>query len=154
MLHNIFVYLSMDFFELNNKVQSFVKSLPRTIDKIANDNASFAIKAVQNQLLDGETPQDTAITPSYSSDFYAKYKNTLNSRPTMGIPDLRVTGGYYAGIKLIGKYPKYELIGTNEKTPMLHEKYGDNLGLNKLNQQSFINKNMLDLQSEFKRAIQ
>ena len=152
MLHNIFVSLNMDLLELNDRVQKFISSLPSAIDKIVDKNSDFAIKAVQNQLLDGETPEDTPITPDYSSPFYARFKNTINPRPTIGVPDLRLTGGYHAGIHLIGRYPNHEFVGKNEKTPMLHSKYGDNLGLNKLNQESFINKNMLDLQRAFIKA--
>ena len=138
--------------ELYARLQSITNNLPRILDEIVMDNAPLAIKLNQNQLIDGEMPDDKAISPEYRSVPYARFKNQRNSRPTLGVPDLNLTGANYAGIKLRGSNLKYELYNTNNKAPSLIKKYGDYMGHNKDSRTTFTNANDLKFLMYVKNA--
>lgn len=62
------------------------------------ENGSAMAELVESQLEGGKLSTGNSITPSYASGYYATKKNAMNSLPGYGVPDLKVTGDYYAGI--------------------------------------------------------
>ena len=137
--------------QLSDKLQAYVNNIDKTIEKVVLSNSDLAIRLNQNQLLDGEMPDDSPIVPSYFSSSYATFKNRLNPRPGLNVPDLNLTGGNYNGIRFVKKGKKYFLENVNDKAPMLIKKYGDYMGLNKTSSKTFRNKNDKDLIVDFRR---
>lgn len=84
-----------------------------------------------NQLQHGEDSTGRKITPRYANRGYAALKNAENPKPGFGTPDLRYTGGFYRGIKTTVNNRGVRTTGTDEKTPELQFKYGDEIiGIN------------------------
>ena len=136
--------------QLADKLRAF--NFEAEADKIIMKNADFAIRLNQNQLLDGEMPNDKPIEPSYLGNSYAAFKNKKNPRPTLGTPDLNLTGGNYNGIRLVKKSVlTYSLENINSKAPSLIKKYGNYMGLQKINLKSLTYRNDTDLFNEWIR---
>lgn len=117
-------------------------------DEVVLGNGDLAVKLNQNQLLDGEMPNGTQIVPEYASEFYAKFKNTRNPRPTIGVPDLNLTGSFYNGMKL---KPDLTISSSDSKAGAIKSKYGDVQGLQKENELTFRRANDLDFIKELKK---
>lgn len=122
--------------------------------KIIMSNSEMAVRLNQNQLLDGEMPDDSEILPDYLSESYAVFKNRKNPRPTFGTPDLNLTGKNYNSIRLVHiKGLVYSLENIDPKSKLLISKYGDYMGLQKLNLRTFQRKNDKDLISAWKSHV-
>lgn len=80
--------------QLAKNMQAFNVELNTKIAILTNQET--AIKANQNQLLDGEDSKGNEITPSYVNDGYAKFKNQKNPRPGFGTPDVNNTGEFFS----------------------------------------------------------
>lgn len=138
--------------ELSRRFQNF--NAEQEADVIIMRNGEFAIRMNQNQLLDGEDSNDSEITPNYKSAMYAAFKNSKNSRPGFGTPDLRNTGRFQDLMKFIKKGNQYFVTSIDEKTGMLVTKYGEDIfGLQKINSQSFRNKNDNDFNKEVEKLF-
>lgn len=134
------------------------QALANNIDQITDDiilgNEELAKRLVQNQLTDGEMPDNSPISPEYRSESYAKFKNRLNPRPTFGIPDLNLTGANYAGIRLERKGKNYTMKNINSKSKLLIKKYGDYIGMQESSEQTFRNANDKELiEKHIKKAF-
>jgi len=136
--------------QLSDKLQAFNEEL--VADVVIKNNEPLAVRLNQKQLVDGETPKDTPITPSYKSPSYALFKNRKNSRPGLGTPDVRVTGALHAGIRLMKSGDLYNMGNINEKAKFeTITQYGDLWGLQKQNELTFRNKNNRDFIEELKK---
>jgi hypothetical protein len=120
----------------------------KTADRVVKKSGKFAIDLIQGQMIRGRSPDGSLITPSYQSPFYAEFKQLRNSMPTMGVPDLNLTGDYYKGMVFKGNYPTYMVRSKDSKADELKVKYGDNLGFDKNSAKLFRNENDKDFCNE------
>lgn len=131
----------MELEELIKRFQNF--NAVQAADRVIKKNAEFAIDLSQGQMIRGKMPDGSQIG-AYQSPFYAEFKNLRNPLAGFGVVDLNLTGDYYKGMILTGKYPNYEIISKDGKAQELESKYGDPLGINKSNEEKFRNKNDKD----------
>jgi len=139
--------------DLLNRLQKF--NPEKTADDIIMRNGQdFAVSMNRQQMIDGEDSKGNEIAPSYFSPTYSAFKNKLNPRPGLGTPDLRKTGRFQDLMKFIKKGKKYFITSIDQKTGMLVTKYGEDIfGLDKINSQSFRNKNDKDFCDEFAKVF-
>lgn len=67
---------------------------------------------VKVQLQSGETATNEKINPSYASAYYSRKKESFNSAPGYGVPDLYVTGNLYKSIGVSVKDDEYDIQAT------------------------------------------
>lgn len=138
--------------EFADKLKAF--NVEKEAETVILNNGDLAVRLNQNQMVDGETSLDKEITPSYFSSSYAAFKSKLNSRAGFGTPDLRVTGAFQHGMRMIKKSKKYFITSSDGKTPELTKKYTINVfGLNKTNSNTFRNKNDKDLVEVWRNKV-
>ena len=94
---------------------------------IVNDNSDFFEDTLTDQMLEGLDGNGNAINPKYRSDTYARVKQFLNSKPSFGTPDLKLTGSFHKGIQLLLRGENIEFTSTDGKTADLTYKYGDEI---------------------------
>lgn len=111
--------------ELFEAVQSIDldTEIPRIIESQASD--IIALNLGPDQLLGGLTAQGEEISPGYFFQEYSFQKQAQNPLPGLGVPDLKLTGAFYGGFRLIVSKDEYELDSTDEKAFALRYKYGD-----------------------------
>jgi hypothetical protein len=63
----------------------------------------------------------------YGSNAYAQFKQLHGSIAPFRVPDLLLTGAFYGGLKVNLSGDKLEITSTDEKTPMLVKKYGEEI---------------------------
>lgn len=80
--------------------------------------------AQREQLRHGTSAKGGRLRP-YRSPAYAKKKAAMNSLPGYGNPDLKLTGAFYRGIKINITGSKIRLYSTDQKAPMLLQKYSE-----------------------------
>lgn len=83
------------------------------------------------QMLEGEQPNGSNISPDYADESYARFKQSItpNSKRGKYTPNLKLTGSFHRSIKAIFHSDKIELIATDSKSESLLRKYGSVLGL-------------------------
>lgn len=84
------------------------------------------IELQKAQMYAGKTVTGETIAQAghpYGSRAYATEKHSMNPLPGEGNPDLRLTGGYYDGIKTDVEGDKIEVSSTDEKWPELDKIY-------------------------------
>lgn len=112
--------------ELKDRLVEYRNSLlEQFIRDIIEDNLDFIADLNTDQLERGVDGTGNNIEPTYRNPVYARLKQRLNSRPGLGIPDLKLTGSFHRKInaKLQGKV--VTLDSTDSKTADLLAKYGD-----------------------------
>lgn len=82
------------------------------------------------QLEDGKRVDGKSIVPEYQSDIYAKSKKSIGAKPTIGTPDLKLTGSFHSGIYASKKGNEYiYTYSTDSKADKLNSKYRMIFGL-------------------------
>lgn len=121
-------------------LDEFVNRLERiNFEKLALDTIQETEKVIialnHDQLQKGRDSLGNQLRP-YASQSYAKYKRKLNPR---GVTDLRLTGAFYSGWKVIAtKFPT-RILSTDAKAPILQKQYGiDIYGLTKNNEKHYV----------------
>lgn len=121
----------MDFSTLQSNVSRVIKDL----DKIVLDSAMELKDTIADlnvkQLEDGKRENGNSIVPEYQSPNYAKTKKAIGARPTLGTPDLKLTGDFHSGIyaDLRGNY--IYTYSTDSKADSLNSRYRQIFGLTK-----------------------
>lgn len=92
-----------------------------TVDDLAEEN--------KKQLFEGFDKTGEKISRKYSNNKYARVKNEMNPLPGLGVPDLKVTGAFYRGIRVDYQGGKLITASSDEKGTDLEEKYADIYGL-------------------------
>ena len=82
--------------EFHKRIQTGKKAAQR---KAVEEIAPEIEEKNREQLMEGRSAFGTQIIPSYKSLYYARKKYAMNSRPGFGVPDLRLSGKFHAGIK-------------------------------------------------------
>jgi len=109
-----------------------LKSLDKDYLKIqAFDNTALLIVDLnRKQLLSGLTSKGAKIRPRYKNKKYAAKKNSMNSKPGRGTPDLKLTGEFHAEMRTdIGLNQDWQVYSLDEKARYLLPKYADIFGL-------------------------
>ena len=97
------------------------ESLVETMPDFENAN--------RDQLRGGINNKGESISPRYKTQSYADFKQGLNELPGNGVPDLFVTGAFYAGINAEPGNDAIEIFSKDSKDPELENKYPDIFGL-------------------------
>ena len=111
-----------------NKDQLIVKAIKTNSAKLEQLNV--------RQMEYGFTAKGKRIKPLYFSKEYAKGKRSIGSKAPLRVPDLRVTGAFHRGIKIIIGKKKYYLTSRDLKTVDLRKKYDYIFGLSPKSQKT------------------
>ncbi|MDP4151194.1 MAG: hypothetical protein Q8943_17440 [Bacteroidota bacterium] len=106
------------------------QSVSETTDQYANLNTE---QLHQGLNADGEQ------IGQYRNELYATMKHEMNPLPGFGVPDLRLTGAFYAGIRSVIQGDAVVTESTDEKNTALVEKYGHLFGLSDKFRQEYVN---------------
>lgn len=68
------------------------------IPQLIVDNGAEAGHLVETQLAQGQLSTGASITPEYANTYYSRKKESMNSTPGYGVPDLKYSGDYYKSI--------------------------------------------------------
>lgn len=82
----------------------------------------------QEQMLQGLNAKGEKIG-RYRNNKYARYKNEINPLPGLGVPDLKLKGGFFSGMQTNVTLETFTTDSVDEKSPQLKAKYGDIFGL-------------------------
>ena len=122
-------------FDYMQKVKGVKDNIPNETEKIIKAKEQFILNLNrQAQLMKGIDSKGEKIAPEYKPF-------TVQIKQLIGQPYDRVTlfysGKFYAKFKIVyNKDMSFEIISTEQKTPKLMDKYGDDIfGLTKENQQ-------------------
>lgn len=109
----------------------------KTARGIIEDNSELYVEANRRQMLEGKG-KDRNIG-RYRNPVYAQFKNSLNPTAGLGNVDLRLTGKFYASMKMKLSGNDIEITAETRKDTMdLLEYYGGQIfGLNVKNQQTY-----------------
>ncbi len=118
------------------------------LSEAVNNKKEDILEAQRFQLLSGNGNDDNKITPSYSGKAYAKKKQSMNPRPGLGTPDLKLTGSLYEYLKLTINKTQYIITSTVDYFGELVTKYTTAFGLSKSNAQ-----NVTSVQTEYFKLI-
>lgn len=72
--------------------------LREDLPEMIRENGTAMAELVETQLEGGKLSTGSPIAPAYAQGYYAQKKAAMNSLPGYGIPDLKLSGEYYAGI--------------------------------------------------------
>ena len=108
------------------------------------------VKKQKEQLLQGLNAKGEKIG-RYRSNKYARAKNQMNPLPGLGVPDLKLTGAFHAGINVTINTETFKTESTDSKGPDLEAKYGNEiLGLNEESKDEYVKES---LRPEFLKRI-
>lgn len=103
----------------------FIESSQDTIIREIIDDNTREIELLNiTQLKKGLNVKGKNIRPEYASKSYAKFKQSKNSKPQSGTPDLKLTGKYYSKMQVKVKSKEFEIVNTDSKDAELSSKYG------------------------------
>lgn len=123
--------------EVFSSLEQAERNLENEALRIIAELQDEIVKYNTDQLYAGQDAKGQKLKPSYSRVKYARAKNSMNSLPGLGNPDLKVTGKFYRGFYLTAKNGKFEFFSSDEKTDDLKAKYGSDIfGLTKENEQT------------------
>ncbi len=99
--------------------------VPRIIQKLSAEMVDYNL----HQLEMGLTSDGITITPRYRNAKYAAFKNTLDPTAGYGVPNLKLTGDFYAGFHVQLKGMVFEFGSRDSKSALLEGVYGKNGGI-------------------------
>lgn len=100
--------------------------LPFILENALIDSREDYVKLQKDQLMHGLNSEDEPIG-QYRSPEYAAQKNAQNSLPGLGIPDLRLEGGFHAGIFADPRSEGIVVDSTDSKSFDLMAKYSEKI---------------------------
>lgn len=128
------------------------------IDKVTRDameeTKDFIAQENVEQMNKGINAEDVKIG-RYRNPVYAELKNLQNPLPGYGVPDLRLTGAFYQGIRTEISGDKVITTSNDPKTEKLIKQYGPKIfGLSDPYKREFLNDHLRPTFSEkIKEAI-
>jgi len=126
--------------EFQKQIGKTGRGLKKTLNLLLKIGTEDIQQANVNNLLKGETIKGDKITPKYKNPKYASFKNSKNSKPGRGTPDLKVTGRYHKTIKTTRQGEKFTTkAGVVKYQKELKDKYTDHLGAQKKDYDKMIN---------------
>ena len=119
----------MNIFELQRNIHLIdLKDIGKDV-LLGNESRALIVELQKKQLLQGKDSDGEDIKPLYRSGSYSAVKQRMNSLPSYGTPDLKLTGSFHRSIYFDAN--TISLKSSDAKTPSLMEKYGEQtLGLN------------------------
>ncbi len=110
-----------------NMLESALKiDLPLIFEVALIDSEQDYVKLQKDQMFHGLNSDDAPIG-QYKNPLYAARKNTQNPTPGFGIPDLRLTGEFYAGIFADPRSEGIVVDSLDYKADELMAKYSDKI---------------------------
>jgi hypothetical protein len=111
--------------QLRDRIQQV--SVPRIVEYSAEEQREGLADINREQLLQGIESSGNKISPEYASKSYARRKQSMNSAPGLGTPDLKLTGEFHR--QLIAKVSEEEIVfsSRDEKNDRLVSKYGEDI---------------------------
>jgi len=129
--------------EYVRRLTDAIDTMPHAIKNAIDETGNVIALLNKEQLMDGNEKTGYQISPSYRTHKYARAKQSMNTRPPYGIPDLRLTGEFYRGFEVKTFVDRFEISSTDEKTNDLIDKYGEDIfGLNEENKVKYWNENL------------
>lgn len=118
----------LDKLDIPTEIEAIIIRTSPDIIKLNTDNPD------SGQLIHGKNSLGIEISPGYYLLTYSIEKEDLNPLPGFGVPDLKLTGAFYAGFKVDVEKGYFTISSTDEKADMLESKYGIEIyGLTKEN---------------------
>ena len=125
--------------KLHNNINNFVNNWDSLIHEFIMSFEPDFIDMVQDQLSKGQGGDGNNLE-SYSSDVYAKFKQSIGSLSSP-IADLKLTGDFYEGMIM---NDDFVIFSTDSKDKMLHQMFGDDITeVQDKNMAKFIKEQML-----------
>jgi hypothetical protein len=132
-----------DLRKMRERLEFAEKLLPSLMGDCVSEYREEIADLNREQLEMGETPEATPIRPAYRNKDYARYKQSINSRPPFSTPDLILTHSFVNSIRVNVFVTGFELMATDKKTPALLAKYGAVIGLSVANVARFQNEALI-----------
>lgn len=120
----------MNFVELQANVQNVIDNLNAIVLDAAMELDTLIADLNTKQLEEGKRADGKNIEPKYESNVYANYKKSIGGKPQKGVPDLKLTGDFHAGIYAFKQNEVILITSSDEKSPALERKYDMIFGLN------------------------
>jgi hypothetical protein len=124
----------MNFLDFHKKLMAVNKG--QLITQSIKTNSAKLERLNVQQMEYGLTAKGKRIKPFYFSKDYAKGKRSIGSKAPLGVPDLKVTGAFHRGVKIIIGKAKYYITSRDLKTVDLRRKYGYIFGLSPKSQKT------------------
>lgn len=108
------------------KLQKWITALSNPDDLFHGmvlENEAIILDLNTSQLEQGRDALGNFLA-EYMAEDYAKFKQHLNSKPPLFIPDLKLEGNFYDGFVLRWEGDTFTIDSTDEKTGKLVKKYG------------------------------
>jgi hypothetical protein len=110
------------------------KAIPVIMQSISAEIVDYNLK----QLSQGLTSSGVLISPRYRNPAYAGYKQGLNSAAGFGVPDLKLSGDFYAGFYIQIQGMSFTFGSNDSKSALLEGVYSANGGIFGLSDESKI----------------
>lgn len=124
----------MDLTQLHSNINGVIDNLESIVLKAAMESKETIADLNTSQLEVGKTSEGNDIEPAYYSPAYANLKKSMGKKAPGSIPDLKLTGDFYAGLYADLQDGWIELHSTDYKETRLRRKYSDDIfGLTKGN---------------------
>lgn len=119
----------MNFSTLQRNVERVITNFDNLVLDSAMAHSEVIADLNVKQLEDGKRIDGNNIIPEYQSDLYAKAKKAIGAKPTIGTPDLKLTGSFHSGIYADRKGNYIYTYSSDEKADKLNSKYRKIFGL-------------------------
>lgn len=129
--------------DLKNKLKSLPNELVTFFEKVIERNFAELEDINTDQLIKGKNAEGSNLA-RYKSASYARFKKSIGSKSSP-IADLKVTGDFHRALKIkkTGK-GEFEFYNTDEKAPLLLQKYPNVLGLSDKSKEEFTQDQLID----------
>lgn len=124
----------MDFLDFHKRLMAVNKT--ELIAKAIKTNSAKIKKLNVVQMEYGLTAKGKHIRPFLRSPKYSRIKKASGGKAPLGVPDLKWTGAFHKGIKLIIGKTKYYLTSTDKKAGALRRRYNFIFGLSPKSQKT------------------
>lgn len=115
--------------ELQESIQKWTKALSnseRYFKRAMIESREEILDLNTAQLEQGKDSKGNFLA-AYALDTYAQFKQSLNSAPPFGIPDLKLEGDFHEGFVLIDEGNEFRISSTDAKTGELVQGYGEDI---------------------------
>lgn len=134
----------MDLTQLHSNINDVIENLESIVLESAMESKETIADLNTEQLELGKTSEGNNIEPEYYSSAYTQFKKSMGKKSPGSIPDLKLSGDFYAGFYAKLENGWIELHSTDYKESFLRKKYSDDIfGLTKGNLEE-LTKYMID----------
>lgn len=127
--------------KLINNVAETQQNLPVLFAQVAQGDSAELVDLNVDQLRRGISSTGEPITPSYESDVYADFKQSIGSEAPLGTPDLILEGDFTGDFYTEQKGDQILFDSKDPKTPELNSKYENIFTLTPENKEEYLEDN-------------